>query len=68
MESCSTQAVLPLVGLAADKVIRERYNCGVFRRVAERAAKRVPSPKNGDRERRPVCRTIRRHVELRSYS
>ncbi|MGM0490581.1 MAG: hypothetical protein ACQESR_27970 [Planctomycetota bacterium] len=26
MESCPTQAVLPLVGLAAEKVIRERYN------------------------------------------
>ncbi|MFO7901023.1 MAG: hypothetical protein ACQESR_19865 [Planctomycetota bacterium] len=26
MESCPTQAVLPLVGLAADKVIRDRYN------------------------------------------
>ncbi|MFO7901940.1 MAG: hypothetical protein ACQESR_14380 [Planctomycetota bacterium] len=26
MESCPTQAVLPLVGLAADKVIRDRYS------------------------------------------
>ncbi|MFO7904027.1 MAG: CPBP family intramembrane glutamic endopeptidase [Planctomycetota bacterium] len=26
MESCPTQAVLPLVGLAAEKVIRDRYN------------------------------------------
>ncbi|MFO7906683.1 MAG: hypothetical protein ACQESR_27255 [Planctomycetota bacterium] len=25
MESCPTQAVLPLVGLAADKFIRDRY-------------------------------------------
>ncbi|MFO7908357.1 MAG: hypothetical protein ACQESR_00830 [Planctomycetota bacterium] len=25
MESCPTHAVLPLVGLAADKVIRDRY-------------------------------------------
>ncbi|MFO7901987.1 MAG: hypothetical protein ACQESR_09525 [Planctomycetota bacterium] len=25
MESCLTQAVLPLVGLAAEKVIRDRY-------------------------------------------
>ncbi|MFO7907107.1 MAG: hypothetical protein ACQESR_12380 [Planctomycetota bacterium] len=25
MESCPTQAVLPLVGLAADKVIRDGY-------------------------------------------
>ncbi|MGM0487386.1 MAG: hypothetical protein ACQESR_11580 [Planctomycetota bacterium] len=27
MESCPTQAVLPLVGLAAEKVIRDRYIC-----------------------------------------
>ncbi|MFO7901806.1 MAG: hypothetical protein R6U98_04035 [Pirellulaceae bacterium] len=26
LESCPTQAVLPLVGLAAEKVIRDRYN------------------------------------------
>ncbi|MFO7907770.1 MAG: hypothetical protein R6U98_34310 [Pirellulaceae bacterium] len=26
MESCPAQAVLPLVGLAAEKVIRDRYN------------------------------------------
>ncbi|MFO7901411.1 MAG: hypothetical protein ACQESR_13260 [Planctomycetota bacterium] len=25
-EGCPTQAVLPLVGLAAEKVIRDRYN------------------------------------------
>ncbi|MFO7904272.1 MAG: hypothetical protein R6U98_16530 [Pirellulaceae bacterium] len=46
MESCPTQAVLPLVGLAAEKVIRDRYilhatgngkrkwGCGVCRAVA----------------------------------
>ncbi|MGM0486477.1 MAG: hypothetical protein ACQESR_06920 [Planctomycetota bacterium] len=28
MESCPTQAVLPLVGLAAEKVIRDRYISG----------------------------------------
>ncbi|MFO7907564.1 MAG: hypothetical protein ACQESR_18475 [Planctomycetota bacterium] len=28
MESCPTQAVLPLVGLAAEKVIRDRYTSG----------------------------------------
>ncbi|MFO7904610.1 MAG: hypothetical protein ACQESR_02185 [Planctomycetota bacterium] len=28
MESCPTQAVLPLVGLAAEKVIRDRYKTG----------------------------------------
>ncbi|MFO7905522.1 MAG: hypothetical protein R6U98_22855 [Pirellulaceae bacterium] len=90
MESCPAQTVLPLVGLAADKVIRDRYSTrgrtegghrgpvahaengppysvsfptglgngsgitavffgGVA--LAERAARRVPSPKNGDRER-----------------
>ncbi|MGM0490942.1 MAG: hypothetical protein ACQESR_29815 [Planctomycetota bacterium] len=26
MESCPTQPVLPFVGLAAEKVIRDRYN------------------------------------------
>ncbi|MFO7903678.1 MAG: hypothetical protein ACQESR_22390 [Planctomycetota bacterium] len=34
MESCPTQAVLPLVGLAADNVIRDRDNTarnGLFR-------------------------------------
>ncbi|MFO7905666.1 MAG: hypothetical protein R6U98_23615 [Pirellulaceae bacterium] len=29
MESCPAQAVLPLVGLAAEKVIRDRY-IGLF--------------------------------------
>ncbi|MGM0488532.1 MAG: hypothetical protein ACQESR_17450 [Planctomycetota bacterium] len=28
MESCPTQAVLPLVGLAAEKVIRDQYRIG----------------------------------------
>ncbi|MGM0487654.1 MAG: hypothetical protein ACQESR_12960 [Planctomycetota bacterium] len=28
MERCPTQAVLPLVGLAAEKVIRDRYISG----------------------------------------
>ncbi|MFO7902653.1 MAG: hypothetical protein ACQESR_09795 [Planctomycetota bacterium] len=27
MERCPTQAVLPLVGLAAEKVIRDGYHC-----------------------------------------
>ncbi|MGM0485142.1 MAG: hypothetical protein ACQESR_00065 [Planctomycetota bacterium] len=35
MESCPAQAVLPLVGLAAEKVIRERYFSG-FRRGGQR--------------------------------
>ncbi|MFO7901598.1 MAG: hypothetical protein ACQESR_17005 [Planctomycetota bacterium] len=29
MERCPTQAVLPLVGLAAEKVIRDRYSIPV---------------------------------------
>ncbi|MGM0490876.1 MAG: hypothetical protein ACQESR_29480 [Planctomycetota bacterium] len=33
MESCPTQAVLPLVGLAAEKVIRDRYNRKHFGRA-----------------------------------
>ncbi|MFO7903426.1 MAG: hypothetical protein ACQESR_07120 [Planctomycetota bacterium] len=32
MESCPTQAVLPLVGLAAEKVIRDRYISQMFGR------------------------------------
>ncbi|MFO7904582.1 MAG: hypothetical protein R6U98_18105 [Pirellulaceae bacterium] len=36
MERCPTQAVLPLVGLAAQKVIRDRYNleCQRFRKAS----------------------------------
>ncbi|MFO7907486.1 MAG: hypothetical protein ACQESR_20155 [Planctomycetota bacterium] len=30
MESYPTQAVLPLIGLAAEKVIRDRYISGLF--------------------------------------
>ncbi|MFO7905232.1 MAG: hypothetical protein R6U98_21390 [Pirellulaceae bacterium] len=37
MESGLTQAVLPLVGLAAEKVIRDRYNCA-------RLAAGIPRP------------------------
>ncbi|MFO7901977.1 MAG: hypothetical protein ACQESR_24545 [Planctomycetota bacterium] len=33
MESCPTQAVLPLVGLAADKIIRDRDKTAGTRRV-----------------------------------
>ncbi|MFO7903453.1 MAG: hypothetical protein R6U98_12385 [Pirellulaceae bacterium] len=33
MERCPTQAVLPPVGLAAEKVIRDRYNA-VARAIA----------------------------------
>ncbi|MFO7904379.1 MAG: hypothetical protein ACQESR_16690 [Planctomycetota bacterium] len=32
MERCPTQAVLPLVGLAAEKVIRDRYSSQDVRR------------------------------------
>ncbi|MFW6171797.1 MAG: hypothetical protein ACODAD_15020 [Planctomycetota bacterium] len=32
MESCPAQAVLPLVGLAADTITRDRYSIGVSRR------------------------------------
>ncbi|MFO7904955.1 MAG: hypothetical protein ACQESR_10615 [Planctomycetota bacterium] len=35
MESCPTQAVFPLVGLAADKVIRDRHGGGKRRRYPE---------------------------------
>ncbi|MFO7902258.1 MAG: hypothetical protein R6U98_06340 [Pirellulaceae bacterium] len=33
MESCPTQAVLPLVGLAGDKVIRDQYNWPLVRQL-----------------------------------
>ncbi|MFO7906467.1 MAG: hypothetical protein ACQESR_07415 [Planctomycetota bacterium] len=39
MESCPTQAVLPLVGLAAEKVIRDRYITG-YRTVGRLFGKR----------------------------
>ncbi|MFO7905370.1 MAG: hypothetical protein ACQESR_26000 [Planctomycetota bacterium] len=38
MARCPAQAVLPLVGLAAEKVIRDRYNCeksGVLKEFVE---------------------------------
>ncbi|MFO7906829.1 MAG: hypothetical protein R6U98_29505 [Pirellulaceae bacterium] len=36
MERCPTQAVLPLVGLAAEKVIGERYKLGIGRAASRR--------------------------------
>ncbi|MFO7901502.1 MAG: hypothetical protein ACQESR_19710 [Planctomycetota bacterium] len=50
MERCPTQAVLPLVGLAADEVIRDRYN----RRSdlsGWNAARRKPSSRWSDSRR-----------------
>ncbi|MFO7907202.1 MAG: hypothetical protein ACQESR_10745 [Planctomycetota bacterium] len=51
MESCPTQAVLPLVGLAAKKVIRDRYN------LRETVTVRSLNPEFGSRSarRRDVC-------------
>ncbi|MFO7906164.1 MAG: hypothetical protein ACQESR_25530 [Planctomycetota bacterium] len=43
MESGLTQAVLPLVGLAAEKVIRDRYN-----------KTGGPAPKNPSLKRNPL--------------
>ncbi|MFW6169979.1 MAG: hypothetical protein ACODAD_05775 [Planctomycetota bacterium] len=40
MQSCPTQAVLPWVGLAADKVIRNRYNTFLDEGMAPPAFKR----------------------------
>ncbi|MGM0487363.1 MAG: hypothetical protein ACQESR_11455 [Planctomycetota bacterium] len=48
MESCPTQAVLPLVGLAAAKVIRDRYISGGWI---------VPGGQRPDASRPPVGRT-----------
>ncbi|MFO7904074.1 MAG: hypothetical protein ACQESR_11370 [Planctomycetota bacterium] len=42
MERCPTQAVLPLVGLAAEKVIRDRHVFGKSRRLFARSARRIP--------------------------
>ncbi|MGM0487908.1 MAG: hypothetical protein ACQESR_14245 [Planctomycetota bacterium] len=35
MERCPTQAVLPLIGLAAEKVTRDRYRPGSVRHARE---------------------------------
>ncbi|MFO7901262.1 MAG: hypothetical protein R6U98_01260, partial [Pirellulaceae bacterium] len=53
LESCPTQAVLPLVGLAAEKVIRNRYialsiHPHAEREVACRATARRLVPKTLD--------------------
>ncbi|MFO7907263.1 MAG: hypothetical protein R6U98_31725 [Pirellulaceae bacterium] len=52
MESRPTQAVLPLVGLAAEKVIRDRYNCPAYFRRSDscgyKAARRKPSSRWSD--------------------
>ncbi|MFO7902390.1 MAG: hypothetical protein R6U98_07010 [Pirellulaceae bacterium] len=52
MESCPTQAVLPLVGLAAEKVIRGRL---YFRRLDSsgwKATRRKPSSRWSNSRRR----------------
>ncbi|MFO7906120.1 MAG: hypothetical protein R6U98_25910 [Pirellulaceae bacterium] len=41
MERCPTQAVLPLVGLAAENVIRDRYMTGCKKRDGRQLAKRL---------------------------
>ncbi|MFO7904243.1 MAG: hypothetical protein ACQESR_11310 [Planctomycetota bacterium] len=43
MESCPTQAVRPLVGLAADKVIRDRYSHHEDHQAGQ-ASRRTGSP------------------------
>ncbi|MFO7904424.1 MAG: hypothetical protein ACQESR_19390 [Planctomycetota bacterium] len=60
MESCPTQAALPLVGLAAEKIIRDRYKrrsrdaCRPPGRIAaflvrcKRAGSWSPSRRNGE--------------------
>ncbi|MFO7904677.1 MAG: hypothetical protein R6U98_18580 [Pirellulaceae bacterium] len=58
MESCPAQAVLPLVGLAAEKVIRDRYNqaVGFFPRGKLPDASRPPigRTRGGESHPRPV--------------
>ncbi|MFO7907001.1 MAG: hypothetical protein R6U98_30370 [Pirellulaceae bacterium] len=51
MESCPAQAVLPLVGLAADKVIRDQYLSGGWIFPGLRAARRKPSSRWSDSRR-----------------
>ncbi|MFO7902214.1 MAG: hypothetical protein R6U98_06115 [Pirellulaceae bacterium] len=54
MERCPTQAVLPLVGLAAEKVIRDRDNgAGRKRRFAG-----TRSPSNRLRDFSPLRRRV----------
>ncbi|MGM0486802.1 MAG: hypothetical protein ACQESR_08575 [Planctomycetota bacterium] len=58
MESCPTQAVLPLVGLAAEKTIHDRYISGgwVFPGGKLPDASRPPAGRTcgGERHPRPV--------------
>ncbi|MFO7902579.1 MAG: hypothetical protein ACQESR_06550 [Planctomycetota bacterium] len=58
MESCPTQAVLPLVGLAADKVIRDRYiSGGGIYLSGWKVARRKPSSRWSDSRRRKSSAT-----------
>ncbi|MFO7906273.1 MAG: hypothetical protein ACQESR_12640 [Planctomycetota bacterium] len=59
MESCSTQAVLPWVGLAADTIIRDRYilylrgsRCQFYGRRIDGWGRGSHFPPNGYRARR----------------
>ncbi|MFO7902980.1 MAG: hypothetical protein R6U98_09985 [Pirellulaceae bacterium] len=50
MERCPTQAVLPLVGLAADQLIRDRYN-SVKRSIGPPHGPLLALSEGGGRER-----------------
>ncbi|MGM0488274.1 MAG: hypothetical protein ACQESR_16115 [Planctomycetota bacterium] len=58
MEGCPTQAVLPLVGLAAEKVIRDRYISGgwIFPggRLPDASRPPVGRTRGGESHPRPV--------------
>ncbi|MGM0485174.1 MAG: hypothetical protein ACQESR_00225 [Planctomycetota bacterium] len=55
MERCPTQAVLPLVGLAAETVIRDRYTSGgrIFPDGTLPDASRPPVGRTRGRDRHP---------------
>ncbi|MFO7904325.1 MAG: hypothetical protein R6U98_16800, partial [Pirellulaceae bacterium] len=69
MESCPTQAVLPLVGLAADKLIRDRYSALsklVFRVGYEFGGATLAGPMNATRGDR-ACRSHRPRAPVGKY-
>ncbi|MFO7907017.1 MAG: hypothetical protein R6U98_30450 [Pirellulaceae bacterium] len=54
MESCRAQSVLPLVGLTADTIARDRYI--VMTNLATNACLSVASPANSSNHNYPVSR------------
>ncbi|MFO7905467.1 MAG: hypothetical protein R6U98_22580 [Pirellulaceae bacterium] len=67
MESRTTQAVLPLVGLATDTITRDGYN-QVFHGTLSPRAGGTPAKKAMDREMGEPCHAPRSHPPLRRIS